>query len=42
LEKLVEFTKTGLKTPILYIHGPERKIAAELAAQRIVPELTRQ
>ena len=42
LEKLVGFTKTGLKTPILYIHGPEKKIAAELAAERIVPKLTRQ
>jgi 5,10-methylenetetrahydromethanopterin reductase len=41
LEKLVEFTKTGLKTPILYIHGPEKKIAAELAAEHIVPKLTR-
>jgi 5,10-methylenetetrahydromethanopterin reductase len=40
LEKLLEFTKTGLKTPILYIHGPEKRIAAELAAERIVPKLT--
>jgi 5,10-methylenetetrahydromethanopterin reductase len=41
LEKLLGFAKTGLKTPILYIHGPEKKIAAELAAERIVPKLTR-
>jgi len=39
LERLVEFSRTGLKTPILYIHGPEKKLAAELAAERIVPGL---
>ena len=33
VEKLAEFAETGLKTPILYIHGPNKKIAAELAAE---------
>jgi len=41
VEKLLRFTSTGLKTPILYIHGPDNKKAAELAAERIVPQLTR-
>jgi alkanesulfonate monooxygenase SsuD/methylene tetrahydromethanopterin reductase-like flavin-dependent oxidoreductase (luciferase family) len=40
LEKLAEFTKTGLKTPILYIHGPDKTIAAKLAAEQIIPKLT--
>ena len=40
LEKLEEFTKIGLKTPILYIHGPDKTIAAKLAAEQIVPKLT--
>ena len=40
LEKLAEFTKTGLKTPIMYIHGPDKTIAAKLAAEQIVPKLT--
>jgi len=38
--KLEQFTKTGLKTPILYIHGPDKKNAAKLAAEQIVPKLT--
>ena len=42
LEKLAKFTKTGLKTPILYIHGPDKKIAAKLATEQIVPKLIRQ
>lgn len=41
LEKLATFNKTGLKTPILYIHGPDQKMAAKLAAEQLVPELTR-
>jgi len=41
LEKLARFNKTGLKTPILYIHGPNKKVAAKLAAEKIVPRLTR-
>lgn len=39
LEKLAEFTRTGLKTPIMYIHGPDKTIAAKLAAEQIVPKL---
>jgi hypothetical protein len=42
LEKLAKFTKTGLKTPILYIHGPDKKIAAKLATEQIVPKLIHQ
>jgi len=42
LEKLAKFTETGLKTPILYIHGPDKKIAAKLATEQIVPKLIRQ
>jgi len=42
LEKLAEFTKTGLKTPIMYIHGPDKTTAAKLAAEQIVPKLTGQ
>jgi 5,10-methylenetetrahydromethanopterin reductase len=42
LEKLAKFTKTGLKTPILYIHGPDKKRATNLAAEQIVPGLTGQ
>ena len=40
VRKLEQFTKTGLKTPILYIHGPDKKNAAKLAAEQIVPKLT--
>ena len=40
LEKLAKFNKTGLKTPILYIHGPDREMAAKLAAEQLVPKLT--
>jgi len=40
LEKLLPFTRAGLKTPILYIHGPDKKKAAEMAAEQIVPQLT--
>jgi 5,10-methylenetetrahydromethanopterin reductase len=39
-EKLAEFTRTGLKTPIMYIHGPDKAIAAKLATEQIVPKLT--
>ncbi|MGA3404747.1 MAG: LLM class flavin-dependent oxidoreductase [Candidatus Bathyarchaeia archaeon] len=41
LEKLEQFAKTGLKTPILYIHGPDKKNAAKLAAEQMIPKLTR-
>jgi len=41
LEKLTKFSLTGLKTPILYIHGPDKRTAARLAAKHIVPNLTR-
>jgi 5,10-methylenetetrahydromethanopterin reductase len=41
LEKLAKFTRTGLKTPILYVHGPEKRIAAALAAENILPKLAR-
>lgn len=39
LEKLRKRIGTGLKCPILYIHGPDRKLAAQLAAEKIVPNL---
>jgi 5,10-methylenetetrahydromethanopterin reductase len=39
-EKLQKFNKTGLKTPILFIHGPDKMRAAKLAAEQIVPKLT--
>ena len=39
LEKLRGHIGTGLKCPILYIHGPDHKEAIELAAERIVPSL---
>ena len=42
VEKLASFTKSGLKTPILYIHGPDKEKATELAAEVIVPRLVRQ
>jgi len=39
LEKLRKRIGTGLKCPILYIHGPDRKLAAQLAAEKIAPNL---
>lgn len=39
-EKLQHFAKTGLKTPILFIHGPDKMKAAKLAAEQVVPRLT--
>ena len=39
-EKLQKYSKTGLKTPILFIHGPDKMSAAKLAAEKIIPELT--
>jgi 5,10-methylenetetrahydromethanopterin reductase len=39
LEKLRRHVGTGLKCPILYIHGPDQKQALELAAERIAPNL---
>ena len=39
LEKLRKHIGTGLKCPILYIHGPDQKQAVELAAERIAPNL---
>jgi 5,10-methylenetetrahydromethanopterin reductase len=39
LEKLHKFIGTGLKCPILYIHGPDRKLAAQLVAEKIAPNL---
>jgi len=39
-EKLEQFTKTGLKTPILFIHGPDKLKAAKLAAEHLVSRLT--
>jgi 5,10-methylenetetrahydromethanopterin reductase len=40
LEKLAKFRGAGLKTPILYIHGPDKRIAAKLASELVVSELT--
>jgi alkanesulfonate monooxygenase SsuD/methylene tetrahydromethanopterin reductase-like flavin-dependent oxidoreductase (luciferase family) len=39
VEKLKRFAKTGLKTPILYIHGPDMMEATKLAAEQILPKL---
>jgi 5,10-methylenetetrahydromethanopterin reductase len=39
LEKLRRYIGTGLKCPILYIHGPDHKQAAQLAAEKITPNL---
>jgi len=39
VEKLRKHTETGLKCPILYIHGPDRKIATRLAIEKIIKEL---
>ena len=41
-EKLQQYAKTGLKTPILFIHGPDKMRAAKLAAEHIIPRLTTQ
>lgn len=40
LNKLRKYQETGLRTPILQIHGPNKKTAIELAAKEIVPQLT--
>ena len=37
--KLRDHLGTGLKCPILYIHGPDYKQAAQLAAEKIAPSL---
>jgi 5,10-methylenetetrahydromethanopterin reductase len=39
LEKLRRHVGTGLKCPILYIHGPNHKQALQLAAEKIAPNL---
>jgi 5,10-methylenetetrahydromethanopterin reductase len=39
LEKLRTYPGTGLKCPILYIHGPNLRIATQLAAEKIAPFL---
>jgi alkanesulfonate monooxygenase SsuD/methylene tetrahydromethanopterin reductase-like flavin-dependent oxidoreductase (luciferase family) len=39
LEKLLRYSGTGLKCPILYIHGPDHKLAAQLATEKIAPNL---
>ena len=39
LEKLRKHIGTGLRCPILYIHGPDHKQAAQLAAEGIIPNL---
>ena len=39
LEKLRRHIGTGLKCPILYIHGPNHKQATQLAAEEIAPSL---
>ena len=39
LEKLHRFAETGLKCPVLYIHGPDHEVAMELAAEKMVPNL---
>jgi 5,10-methylenetetrahydromethanopterin reductase len=40
LSKLRAHIGTGLKCPILYIHGPNHKSAIQLAAEEIAPNLT--
>ncbi len=40
LEKLQEHVSSGLKVPILYVHGPDTRAAIELAARQVVPHLT--
>jgi len=39
-EKLERFANTGLNTPILFIHGPDKMKAAKLAAEQIIPRFT--
>ena len=39
LEKLHRHSGTGLKCPILYIHGPDYKLATRLASEKIAPNL---
>jgi len=39
LEKLHRFAETGLKCPVLYIHGPDHEVAMELAAEKMIPNL---
>jgi 5,10-methylenetetrahydromethanopterin reductase len=39
LGKLRKHIGTGLKCPILYIHGPDHKQAAQLAAEKVAPNL---
>jgi 5,10-methylenetetrahydromethanopterin reductase len=39
LEKLHKRNRTGLKCPILYIHGPDHKLAAQLAIEKMAPHL---
>jgi len=40
VEKLDSFACTGLNTPILFVHGPDKMKAAKLAAEQIIPRLT--
>jgi 5,10-methylenetetrahydromethanopterin reductase len=39
LQQLQRFTQTGLKAPILYIHGPDKRIAVKLVAEQILPRI---
>jgi len=39
-EKLERFANTGLNTPILFIHGPDKMKAVKLAAEQIIPRFT--
>ena len=39
-EKLEQFANTGLNTPILFIHGPDKMKAVKLAAEQIIPRFT--
>ena len=38
--KLEQFASTGLDTPILFIHGPDKMKAAKLAAEHVIPRIT--
>jgi len=40
VEKLERFASTGLNSPILFVHGPDKMKAAKLAAEQIIPRLT--
>jgi len=42
VEKLRLRIATGLKCPILYIHGPDRRVAARLAVEEIAPNLAKE